>query len=248
MSRHAQPDPVPSAFSGAASTNTNRGLVLSAADQSRSGSSALATTGSANAALIGRSNRGGYPAASSASSEPVDPQAAQEYLNSLMNELQDLITADKVPAFVLPSFEDGERLCTNLIHSLDLVTGRNCYSTPNPLSVKRRGAYNLWKTYDKEVKNKRKYLEEVKTICEKEIRKDNAARMSLDMYENIIGVSNSALSVGMRSEGIYNAIRKAAKDELQEEIKRQELRKAQVENVATVLNAVASFVPDLHAL
>ena len=246
MSRHAQPDPVPSAFSGAASTNTNRGLVLSAADQSRSGSSALATTGSANNALVVRSNQGGYPAASSASPEPIDPDTAQKKLDLLMNELQDLIRSDEVPDFNLPSFEEGERMCEKLIHSLDLVTGRNCYSKPNRIFQRR--AYNLWKPYNDLIKSKREFVEEVKTICEKEIKKDDAARMSLQVYRNLIGICNSVLSVGMRSEEIYNTIREAAKNELQEKKKRQELRTAQVENVATILNSVASFVPDVHAL
>ena len=245
MSRHAPPDPVPSTSSGAASTN--RGLIRRAADQSRSGSSALATTGSANNALVVRSNQGGYPAASSASPEPIDPLTAQKKLDSLMNELQELIRSDEVPDFNLPSFEEGERMCEKLIHSLDLVTGRNCYSKPNRI-FQRRGAYNLWKPYNDLIKSKTEFVEEVKTICEKEIKKDDAARMSLQVYRNLIGICNSVLSVGMRSEEIYNTMREAAKSELQEKKKRQELRTAQVENVATILNAVASFVPDLHAL
>jgi hypothetical protein len=82
------------------------------------------------------------------------------------------------------------RECVRNSYTLDLVTGRNCYSKPNYIFQRR--AYNLWKPYNELVKSKREFVEEVKTICEKEIKKDDAARMSLQVYRNLIGVINTS--------------------------------------------------------
>ena len=180
---------------------------------------------------------------SSVSSTGVNPVNVLENLDQRVSVLERLLKKGELPPYELPYFREGIRLCEKLINSLDLVVSRSCYSKPN---IFRNVARQLYTEYDKEIRDKKDAVKWIKKVCESQCQRDTAGQMELETYKNLVWVSSNVLHLVNRSEQIYDSLEEAKAHKLARDIQKQELYKAATENVAIILNAVGSFVPDLH--
>ncbi|KAK6366502.1 hypothetical protein LTS17_010588 [Exophiala oligosperma] len=176
------------------------------------------------------------------------PPDARSVLKRLKSHSEGLMNPDESEIHFprpLPTFKAGKHLCLELLSGMDLVTSRNCYSRP---SLFDRTASKMFDNYDKDINLKRKDIRRALETCETAIRNDDDGRMSEGVYKQLIELQQWALSLALRSEAIYTALARAKDRKLERDLREQALTDAKIENVKVILEAISSFVPDLHAM